>query len=261
MSKKRLIPKLQLCTSSYNPAKMVLVITKQFQQVIEIGDPVSQAKIFQHQGADELIFVNIDRKKKDVNMLAAIIHKVSEEIFMPITVGGGVTTDEHFRILLANGADKISINNAAIDDPGFITQASEKYGAQCVVVSIDYKIEPDGSFKVYKNCGEEKTSLDPVEWAAEAAKLGAGEILLSAIDKDGMRHGLNLDITKSVSEAVNIPVITSGGCGLATHFSEGFIHGGADAVAAGSFFAHRDQNFMQTRSQIKNAGVNIRVHS
>src|SRR5687767_1271096 len=126
MSKKRLIPKLQLCRSSFNPDKMVLVITRQFNRISEIGDAVSQSKIFQHQGADELIFINIDRQEKDIKMLASIIHKVSEEIFMPITVGGGVTTDEDFRILLANGADKISINTAAVRNPLFITQMADR---------------------------------------------------------------------------------------------------------------------------------------
>jgi cyclase len=240
---------------------MVLVITKRFKEVTEIGDPVSQAKIYEAQAADELIFINIDRTDKDIDKLSKIIHKVSEEIFMPVTVGGGVRTDEHFRTLLSNGADKISINTIAVQDPSFITLTSERYGAQCVVVSIDYKKEADGNYRVYINCGSEKTELEPVEWAVEAEKRGAGEILFSSIDNDGMRIGLDIEITKKVSEAVKIPVITSGGCGLAQHFSQGFIEGKADAVAAGSFFAHRDQNFMQTRSQIRNAGVLIRVHT
>jgi len=239
---------------------MVLVITRQFNEVIEIGDPVSQAKIYEAQAADELIFINIDRHQKDIENLAKIIHKISEEIFMPVTVGGGVTSEEHFRILLQNGADKISINTIAVRDPSFISLTSRKYGAQCVVVSIDYKKENDG-YRVYANCGQQKTELDPVMWAIEAEKLGAGEILLSNIDHDGMRQGLNLEMTRKVAEAVSIPVITSGGCGLASHFSDGFLKGKADAVAAGSFFAHRDQNFMQTRSQIRNAGVIIRVHT
>jgi imidazole glycerol-phosphate synthase subunit HisF len=261
MSKKRLIPKLQLRSSSYDPNRMVLVITKQFDQVIEIGDAVSQAKIYQDQAADELIFINIDRKEKNIDRLSKIIHKVSEEIFMPITVGGGVNTEEHFRILLANGADKISINSIAVQEPSFITLTSRKYGAQCVVVSIDYKKDDKGEYKVYINGGQEKTGLDPVEWAIKAEQLGAGEILLSSIDHDGMRQGLDIEITKNVSEAVSIPVITSAGCGLAKHFIEGFIDGKADAVAAGTFFALQDQNFMQTRSHIKNAGVSIRVHT
>jgi cyclase len=260
MSKKRLIPKLQLSTSSYNPKKMVLVITKQFNRGAEIGDAVSQAKIYQDQISDELIIVNIDRHEKDINKLSEIINKLSQEIFMPITVGGGVTSIEDFRILLANGADKISINTAAVKAPSFITAASEKFGAQCVVVSIDYKKDENGQFWVYINGGQVKTDLDPVKWAKKVEELGAGEILLTCIDRDGTRSGLEIEVTRMVSETASIPVITSGGCGLAAHFIEGFEQGKADAVSAGTFFALRDQSFMQTRSHIKNAGINIRIH-
>lgn len=261
MSKRRLIPKLQLRTSANNANKMVLVVTKQFNEVIEIGDPVSQAKIFQAQAADELIFVNINRNTTNIGKLSQIINKVSEEIFMPITVGGGVKTVEDFRELLSNGADKISINTIAVQNPSFITTTSEKYGAQCVVVNIDYKKNKDGLYKVYINGGQEETQYHPLEWALIAEQKGAGELLLCSIDCDGMRIGLDLDITSAISKKVSIPVIASGGCGLAQHFSDGFLIGKADAVAAGSFFAHRDQNFMQTRSQIKNSGVDIRMHS
>lgn len=261
MSKRRLIPKLQLKTSSFDPNRMVLVITKQFDQVIEIGDAVSQSKIYQDQGADELIFINIDRINKDITKLSLIISKVAKEIFMPITVGGGVTSEDHFRTLLINGADKISINTQAFLQPEFITLASEKYGAQCVVVSIDYKKNNKGDYKIYINNGQTETNMNPVDWALKCESLGAGEILLSSIERDGTSQGLDLEITKLVSESVKIPVITSGGCGLAKHFSDGYIIGKADAVAAGSFFAHRDQNFMQTRAQIRNSGVNIRVYS
>lgn len=261
MSKRRLIPKLQLRRSVNNANKMVLVVTKQFNETIEIGDPVSQAKIFQAQAADELIFINIDRNVNSIEILAQIINKVSEEIFMPITVGGGIKTVEDFRVLLSNGADKISINTMAVRNPELISLTSEKYGAQCVVVSIDYKKNSTGDYKVYINGGQEETNHHPLDWAILAEKLGAGELLLCNIDNDGMRGGLDIDMTREISEAVSIPVITSGGCGLAQHFVDGFLRGKADAVAAGSFFAHRDQNFMQTRSQIKNSGVNIRMHS
>lgn len=261
MSKKRLIPKLQLKRSAGKANQLVLVVTKQFDNVIEIGNPVSQAKIFQAQLADELIFINIEREFNDINLLAEVINKVSEEIFMPITVGGGVNTVDDFRTLLCNGADKISINTMAVRTPELITSASEKYGAQCVVVSIDYKRNNEGNYKVYIEGGLEETSLNPLEWALKAESLGAGELLLCNIDRDGMRSGLDVEMTKLISSSVNIPVITSGGCGLSVHFVEGFLDGNADAVSAGSFFAHRDQNFMQTRSQIKNHGVNIRMYT
>jgi cyclase len=261
MAKNRLIPKLQLRTSGHNAKRMVLVITKKFSEVIEIGDPVSQAKIYQDQAADELIFINIDKSARDIEKLATIIKQVSEEIFMPMTVGGGVTTEEHFRVLLANGADKVSINAQAIRDPTFIRTSSDRFGAQCVVVSIDYKADEQNRKWVYTNCGQDKTSMNPVDWALEAEKLGAGEILLTSIDHDGMRDGLDLAVTSEVASSVSIPVITGGGCGLAKHFIDGFLIGKADAVASGSFFAHRDQNLMQTRSHIRNAGVNIRIHT
>jgi cyclase len=259
MSKKRLIPKLQLKTSSFDNNRMVLVITKQFDKVIEIGDAVSQAKIFQDQGADELIFINIDRNDKDIEKFSKIIRKVSEEIFMPITVGGGVTTEDDFRVLLANGADKISVNTHAFKHPEFITETAEKYGAQCVVISIDYKKNDSGSHVVCINNGQTITEMHPLDWAMECERLGAGELLLSSIDRDGTNEGLDIELTCRIAEKVKIPVITSGGCGLAQHFSEGYLIGKADAVAAGTFFAHRDQNFIQTRSQIRNAGVNIRL--
>ena len=259
MSKLRLIPKLQLRPASYNPSKLVLVVTRQFGAAIEIGDPVSQAKIFQDQASDELIFINIDKKNnEEINALAEVINKVSQEIFMPLTVGGGVCKIEDFRLLLSNGADKISINSAALLNPNLISRAADKFGAQCVVVSIDYKKDETGNYFVYINGGKEKTSFHPVEWARKAQEYGAGELLLTSIDNDGMKIGLDLQITREITDSVTVPVITAGGCGLAKHFSDGFIIGKASAVSAGTFFAHRDQNFMQTRSHILNSGINIR---
>jgi cyclase len=261
MSKKRLIPKLQLRTSPTNGSKMVLTITKNFIGLSDIGDPISQAKIYQAQGADELIFINIDREDRHIIKLANIIQKVSEEIFMPITIGGGVRTEDDFRILLSFGADKISINTIAVENPNVITKASGKYGSQCVVVSIDYKKDDSGVYTVCTECGTKNTGMELAFWAKRAVSLGAGEILLTCIDNDGMGCGLNLEATKLVTESVTVPVISSGGCGLANHFIEGFLIGNADAISAGTFFAHRDQNFMQTRSQIKNAGIPIRIFS
>jgi cyclase len=261
MSKRRLIPKLQLARSKFNLKKLVVVITKQFGDKIEIGDPVSQAKIFQDQSADELIFLNIESDYNNIETLSQVIAKVSEEIFMPMTVGGGITSDDDFRLLLSNGADKISINSKAVQDPIFITQMSEKYGAQCVVVSIDYKKEIDGKFYVYIKGGKIKTNLDPVEWAIQTERLGAGELLLTCIDCDGTRNGIELEVPKKITDVVKIPVICGGGCGKASHFSQAFLDANVDGVCAGSFFAHRDQNLIQTRSQIANAGVNIRMQN
>jgi cyclase len=257
MAKKRLIPKLQMQLSSNQKNRFVVVITRNFSAGNEIGDPVSQAKIFQDQGADELIFINIDSEHSSITNLAEVVFNISKEIFMPICVGGGIKKLDDFRLLLSNGADKICINSIALENPLFITAASEKFGAQCVVISIDYK-KINGELIVYKNNGKTATNYNPLTWAKEVEKLGAGEILLTCIDNDGVKSGLDVCTAKIISDNISIPLIISGGCGEAQHFSDGFILGNVDAVAAGTFFAHRDQNFMQTRAQIKNAGVNIR---
>jgi imidazole glycerol-phosphate synthase subunit HisF len=259
LSKRRLIPKLLLHPSKSN--KLVLVVTKQFNEVIEVGSPISMAKIFQAQGADELIFTNIRPHLTSFQVLVEVMEKISEEIFMPVTVGGGVQTIEDFRNLLNVGADKVSINTIAYNNKKIISEAAEIFGAQCVVVSIDYKKEENGDYYVYVNGGKQKTNLNPVEWAAETEKLGAGEILLTCIDHDGQREGMNNTINKQVIDSLKIPVIISGGCSLPQHFIDGFINTNASAVAAGTFFAFKDQSFQQIRSHIKNAGIDIRVYS
>lgn len=261
MSKLRLIPKLQLKPSSFNPNKLVLVITRQFGDTIEIGDPVSQAKIFQDQTSDELVFLNInDENQTEIDSLAQVINRVSQEIFMPLTVGGGVKTLNDFRLLLENGADKVSINSEAYKNPEIITMAADKFGSQCVVVSIDYKKNTKGEYSVFIDGGLNDTGIHPVEWAKKVVELGAGELLITSIERDGMKTGLDIEITRSIVESISVPVITSGGCGLASHFIDGFKSTKVSAIAAGTFFAHRDQNFMQTRSHILNGGVNIRKH-
>lgn len=262
MLKRRLIPKLQLKNRNIGGcSKMVLVTSVQFRDYIEIGDPISQARIYQSQAADELIFVDIDASREGRRpILLDIIRKAAEEIFMPLTVGGGVRTIDDFRALLLNGADKVSINTEAVKDSEIISKAANIYGAQCVVLSIDFKQTAAGKYKVWTRCGTQPTELDPVDWAKEGEKRGAGEILLTSIDKDGTRSGLEIGLIKKVTESVSIPVIASGGCGLASHFVDGFIKGGADAVSAGTYFCFRDENLMQVRSQIKNAGIPIRLH-
>ena len=241
--------------------RMVLVTTIQFGHFVEIGDPVSQAKIYEAQAADELIFLDLDASSHGRDTLLDVVRSAAEQIFMPFTVGGGVRSLADFRKLLSNGADKVSINSSAVETPSLIDDAASAFGAQCVVLSIDYRRDNDGRSIVYTHGGKRATSLQVLEWALEGVSRGAGEILLTCIDRDGMRTGLDLDITRLVSENVSVPVITSGGCGLATHFVEGFLIGKADAVSAGTFFCFRDQNPMQTRSQIRNAGVPIRLHT
>ena len=242
-------------------SKMVLVTTLNFNKTIEIGDPVSQAKIYEAQAADELIFLDLNARQENRETMVDVVRRAAEEIFMPFTVGGGVNNINDFRRLLKNGADKVSVNTAAVKNRDLIFQASEIYGAQCVVVSIDYRKDVDGDYYVWVNGGREKTDLSPVDWAVEAEKRGAGEILLTSIDRDGTKQGLDVNTTQLVSKAVSIPVISSGGCGLAQHFIEGFLKGKADAISAGTYFSFKDENPMQTRSQIRNAGIPIRLHT
>ena len=262
MLNRRLIPKLQLkAVRLGGRERMVLVTTLQFQGVVEVGDPVSQAKIYEAQAADELIFVDLDATAHQRETMVEVVRQTAEQIFMPITVGGGVRSLADFRKLLSNGADKVSINSAAVEKPELIREASDAFGAQCVVLSIDYRRNADGGYEVWTKGGKQATGLDPVAWAQEGQRLGAGEILLTSIDRDGTCRGLDIELTRRVAETVSVPVITSGGCGLASHFVEGFLSGRADAVSAGTFFCFKDQNPMQTRAQIRNAGVLVRQHT
>tara|TARA_B100001063_G_C16715546_1_gene530506 strand:+ start:353 stop:1132 length:780 start_codon:yes stop_codon:yes gene_type:complete len=256
---KRIIPKLLLKNSTFTNNQMVLVNTILFSKVKEIGDPVSQAKIYQSQVVDELIFLDLDARKSSRPPNHNIIKRASEEIFMPFCVGGGVNNISDFDLLLKNGADKVSINTAAFLNPNLIKESSELYGSQCVVVSIDFSKDKKGNYFVYINGGKNKTSKNPIDWAIESQKHGAGEILLTSIDKDGTGKGIDIEITKEIVNAVSIPVITSGGCGLASHFIDAFLESNVSGVSAGTFFSMRDQNPMQTRSQIINSGINIRI--
>lgn len=261
MLKRRLIPKLQIRMPTFgNNLKPVLVTTRQFSKSIEIGDPVSQARIYEAQAADELIILDLDASVNQRKTMADVVRKVAEVVFMPITVGGGVRSVADFTTLLSSGADKVSINTAAVETPELINEASSAMGAQCVVLSIDYKMDESGNYCVWIRGGTVKTDLDPVKWAKDGERRGAGEILLTSIDRDGTRSGLDIELTKRVAESIKIPLITSGGCGLALHFLEGYQKGGADAVAAGTYFCFKDENTMQVRSHIKNAGIPIRMH-
>lgn len=262
MLKRRLIPKLQMRRRQIgSSSRMVLVTTVQFERTTEIGDPVSQAKIYEAQAADELIFIDLDASREGRPPDTGVIQKAAEELCTPLTIGGGVRSLDIIRDLLQSGADKVAINSAALRDPELIRVAADKYGSQCIVVSIDYRRETDGTCRVWHSNGTVRTDLDPVVWASEAQLLGAGELLLTAIDRDGTRTGLDCELTRRVVQAVTIPVITSGGCGLASHFVDGFLQGHADAVSAGTYFCYKDENPMQTRSQIANAGIPIRLNT
>ena len=260
MLKRRLIPKLQLRSARIGGAeRMVLVTTVRFSPGQQVGDPVSQAKIYQAQLADELIFVDLDATLQGRRTMTEVIEKAAAEIFMPLTVGGGVRTTEDFRRLLKCGADKVSINSAAVEQPDLIERAADEFGSQCVVLSIDYRRNADGRCTVYTRGGTADTGSDPVAWAETAARRGAGEILLTSIDRDGTGAGLDIELIRRVAGAVSIPVIASGGCGTAAHFVDGFLLGGADAVAAGTFFCLKDQTPLQTRARISNAGIPVRL--
>jgi cyclase len=240
----------------------VLVTTRNFREVIDVGDPVSQAKIYEAQLADELTVLNIDSTPIDrAESLLSLIESLATETFMPLAVGGGVRTLDDFGVLLERGADKVCINTAAVLQPKLIGEAANRFGAQCVVVSLDFRTDSSGHAFVHLRSAKDCRDVEVVECAVRAARAGAGELLLTDADRDGTGRGLNLEVGRAVADAVPIPVILSGGCGLAEHFVEGFQQAKVEAVAAGTFFCFRDQNPMQTRSHIRNAGVAIRMET
>lgn len=261
--KKRLVPKLLI---KHRPmghvVRPVLVTTRQFRSARDVGDPVSQAKIYEAQLADELIVLNIDGTPIGGDeVMLSLIERLASETFMPLAVGGGVRSVDDFARLLERGADKVSVNTAALNHPALITEAAARFGAQCVVVSVDFRTEADGTARVYRDHAGVSTGRLVTDWATEAAARGAGEILLTDADRDGSGTGLACDVARAVSDLVPVPVILGGGCGLAEHFVEGFLRGGAEAVTAGTFFCFRDQNPMQTRAHIRNAGIAIRMET
>jgi cyclase len=239
----------------------VLVTTRNYDQVFDVGDPISQAKIYEANLSDELAVINIESRPvtTDVQLLD-VIEKLASETFMPLAVGGGVTSIDDFALVLERGADKVTINTAAVQTPDLISRAAERFGAQCVVVSIDFRRDvATGRDLVHIRRASQNTGLEVVEWAQQAVAAGAGEILLTDADRDGFGTGLNVETGRRVAEAVDVPVILSGGCGLAQHFVAGFRDGRAEAVAAGTFFCFRDQTPMQARAHVRSAGIPIRI--
>ena len=262
MLKKRIVPKLLIQNKTTGRlVRPILVTTRNFDQVFEAGDPVSQAKVYEAQLADELLVLNIDSIPIAVDMsLSDVIEKLASETYMPIIVGGGVRTLSDFALLLERGADKVSINAAAVSSPELITRAAERFGAQCVVVSIDFRYDPIRKQSVvFTHKASVNTGMEVVAWAQQVAAAGAGEILLTDADRDGRGGGLNVVLGREVANAVDVPVILSGGCGLSQHFIDGFQEGGAEAIAAGTFFCFRDQSPMQTRAHVRSAGIPIRI--
>ena len=202
----------------------------------DAGDPVEQAKTYDLAGADELVFLDISATNEGRKTTVEMVRKVADEVFLPLTVGGGISTVEDIRQILLAGADKVSINSAAVRNPALLSQGAERFGNQCIVVAIDALRISDSAWEVYIGGGKEPTGIDAIEWAQKAVGLGAGEILLTSIDADGTLKGFNLDLTKAVTKVVNVPLIASGGAGKLSHFSDVLSEGGADAALAASLF-------------------------
>jgi cyclase len=231
-----------------------------FVELRDAGDPVEIAARYNDQGADEITFLDITATSDERDLILHIIEAVAEQVFIPLTVGGGVRTVDDVRRLLNAGADKTSFNSAAIANPDVINAASDKYGAQCIVVAIDAKRRADGvGWDVYSHGGRRNTGLDAVQWAAEMARRGAGEILLTSMDRDGTKTGFDLELTRAVSDAVPVPVIASGGVGNLEHLAQGIQQGGADAVLAASIFHYGEYTVGQAKALMASRGIPMRV--
>ena len=229
-----------------------------FVELRDAGDPVEIAARYNEQGADELTFLDITATSDARDLILPIIEAVASQVFIPLTVGGGVRTVEDVRRLLNAGADKVSFNSAAVANPQVIRDASDKYGAQCIVVAIDAKRREGGGWDVYTHGGRKNTGLDAVEWATRMAELGAGEILLTSMDRDGTKVGFDLALTRAVADAVPVPVIASGGVGALEHLSEGIRVGGADAVLAASIFHYGEFTVGQAKAVLAQHGIPVR---
>jgi imidazole glycerol-phosphate synthase subunit HisF len=231
-----------------------------FVDLRDAGDPVEIARRYDEEGADELTFLDITASHEKRDILIDVVRRTAEQVFMPLTVGGGVRTPEDIRNLLAAGADKVSINTAAVADPAFVRRAAERFGSQCTVVAIDARAVPErpGTWEVYTHGGRRPTGIDALEWAGRMEEYGAGEILLTSMDRDGTRTGYDLPLTRAVSDRVGIPVIASGGVGTLDHLVEGLTEGGADAVLAASIFHYREHTIREANEYLERHGVPVR---
>lgn len=230
-----------------------------FVNLLDAGDPVEVASAYDKAGADELVFLDITASSDNRAIAVEMVRRVAERVFIPFTVGGGIRSVEDFKMLLREGADKVSVNSAAIMNPQLISEAADKFGSQCVVVAIDAKRRPDGGFNIYKNGGRIDMGIDAVEWAMKAESLGAGEILLTSMDCDGAKGGYDLALTKAVSSAVKIPVIASGGAGTEEHFFEALTEGGAEAALAASLFHYKELEIREVKEYLRRKGVSVRL--
>ena len=251
MHTKRIIPCLDV-----NNGRVVKGIN--FVNLIDAGDPVAVAAAYDAAGADELVFLDITASSDHRNTVADMVRKGAEQVFIPFTVGGGIRTVDDFKAILREGADKVSVNSAAIMNPHLISEAAEKFGSQCVVVAIDAKKTPDG-YHIFKNGGRVDMGIDAIEWAMQADKLGAGEILLTSMDCDGTKAGYDIELTRLISENVSIPVIASGGAGKLEHFYDALTDGKADAALAASLFHFKELEIRQVKQYLKDRGVPVRL--
>ncbi|VAX20191.1 Imidazole glycerol phosphate synthase cyclase subunit HisF [hydrothermal vent metagenome] len=251
--KKRIIPCLDVKAGR-------VVKGVKFVNLIDAGDPVQIARAYDEQGADELTFLDITASHEQRDIILDIVAKTAEQVFMPLTVGGGVRVIEDIHRLLRAGADKVGINTAAVKNPEFVREASQRFGAQCIVVAVDAKANGSSGWEVYTHGGREPTGIDAVEWARRMESFGAGEILLTSMDADGTKEGYDLKLTRAISRAVGIPVIASGGVGTLEHIYEGLTEGEADAALAASIFHFREYTIAEVKKYLGARGVPVRGH-
>jgi cyclase len=232
-----------------------------FLDPVDAGDPVAQARFYDQEGADEIVFLDITASSEDRRILIDLAHRTAEEVFIPFTIGGGIGSVEEMREILRSGADRVSVNTAAVENPSLISEGAEEFGVQCIVVAIDAKrIESEPlKWRVYTYGGRRPTDFDAVEWAQRTEQLGAGELLLTSMDRDGTKQGYDIELLQAVSSAVNIPVIASGGAGTLEHLSEALIRGKADAVLCASIFHFREFSIKQAKQYLKSKGVPVRL--
>ncbi|MBQ7707010.1 MAG: imidazole glycerol phosphate synthase subunit HisF [Lachnospiraceae bacterium] len=253
MHTKRIIPCLDV-----NNGRVVKGIN--FVNLKDAGDPVSVGAAYDKAGADELVFLDITASSDSRNIVVDMVRRVAENVFIPFTVGGGIRTVDDFKAILREGADKVSVNSAAIDNPSLVSDAADKFGSQCVVVAIDARRREDKSgWTIYKHGGRIDTGIDAIEWAIKMDKLGAGEILLTSMDCDGTKAGYDIELTKLVSENVSIPVIASGGAGTKEHFYEALTEGKAEAALAASLFHYKELEIMDLKRYLNDKGVAVRL--
>ncbi|PLR73778.1 imidazole glycerol phosphate synthase subunit HisF [Bacillus sp. UMB0728] len=231
----------------------------QFVQLRDAGDPVELARFYDQQGADELVFLDISASHEGRKTMTEVVKAVASELAIPFTVGGGINALEDMKRILRAGADKVSLNTAAVNNPDLIREGASFFGSQCIVVAIDAKYDPElGSWRVYTHGGRKATDLGVIDWARQAVELGAGEILLTSMDADGGKNGFDLSLTKAVSEAVSVPVIASGGAGNSAHFADAFTEGKADAALAASIFHYKETSVSEVKQFLKEKGVTVR---